>query len=413
MKKNIHSLIYPILLFAGFSIALPPFFKSLSLVLLLLVLLVNRVVNKNQTYFSKILNFKNPVLYLAVFYFLYCIGMFYTADLKAGFDDLMIKLPLLLLPIAICFLPQNTITKHRLWKLFLAFLIGLLVMQVYCLTKALFNAFADDVFCMKEILYINLAKKYHPTYLSMFTSFSLLFLYRMPSKYMAKSSKKAMILKLAIMLLLSLFNVLLNSRIGIIAMFLAFVVILLNEVAIRKKIVNALAYLCVSVVFVISFVYVNEISNRFSSAVEEVQKPEEKDGKVLASGHLRGFIFGNVVELIKRNPIFGAGTGDVRSEMEDFYLEKGVKFSSYLNPHNQFIQTVVAIGLIGGLCFIVMLFVFSLPFWNKEGLIFLFSIGMLCVYMMTESIIERQQGVHFVAFYLVWLSAFKGIKKEM
>lgn len=413
MKKNIHNLIYPILLFAGFSIALPPFFKSLSLVLLLLVLLVNRVVNKNQTYFSKILNFKNPVLYLAVFYFLYCIGMFYTTDLKEGFRDLNIKLPLILLPIVACLLPKRIITKKRLWNLFLAFALGLVVMQVYCLTKALFNAFADDVFCVKEILYINLAKKYHPTYLSMFTSFSLLFLYRMPSKYMAKSSKKAMILKLAIMLLLSLFNVLLNSRIGIIAMFLAFVVILLNEVAIRKKIVNALAYLCVSVVFVISFVYVNEISNRFSSAVEEVQKPEEKDGKVLASGHLRGFIFGNVVELIERNPIFGAGTGDVRSEMEDFYLEKGVKFSSYLNPHNQFIQTVVAIGLIGGLCFIVMLFVFSLPFWNKNGLIFLFSIGMLCVYMMTESIIERQQGVHFVAFYLMWLSAFKGIKKEM
>jgi O-antigen ligase len=99
--------------------------------------------------------------------------------------------------------------------------------------------------------------------------------------------------------------------------------------------------------------------------------------------------------------------------MQEFYLEKGVNFKTYLNPHNQFIQTAVAIGVVGLIFFIVMLLSFSLSFWNKNGLLFLFSIGMLCVYMMTESIIERQQGVHFVAFYLMWLSAFKGMKKEM
>ena len=174
MKEIIQKSIYPLLLFAGFSIGLMPFFKTLSLVLLLFVLVLNRIVNKNQTYFSQILNYKNPIIYLAVFYLLYCIGMLYTSDVKAGFDDLMIKLPLLLLPIAVCFLPKRTITKSRLWKLFLAFVIGLLVMQVYTLIMAFSNAITVEGFNVKKILYVNLSGKYHPTYLSMFTSFALL-----------------------------------------------------------------------------------------------------------------------------------------------------------------------------------------------------------------------------------------------
>jgi O-antigen ligase len=413
MKKNIHNLIYPILLFAGFSIALPPFFKSLSLVLLLLVLLLNRVVNKNQTYFSKILNFKNPVLYLAVFYFLYCIGMFYTTDLKEGFRDLNIKLPLILLPIVACLLPKRIITKKRLWNLFLAFALGLIVLQVYLLVIAFSNAFSTDVFDVKQLFYTKLAGKYHSTYLSLFTSFALVYSYLLPFKYIAKSTKKAFTIKFVFILWLSIYNVLLSSRIGIIAMFLAFVVIMFNELVIKRRLLNTLTYLFVCIVFVLSSFAVNNINKRFDNMAAKTQIEENKDKKLNDGVSQRSFIYKNAGELIERNLVFGAGTGDVRATVQEFYLEKGVNFKTYLNPHNQFIQTAVAIGVVGLIFFIVMLLSFSLSFWNKNGLLFLFSIGMLCVYMMTESIIERQQGVHFVAFYLMWLSAFKGMKKEM
>ena len=413
MKEIIYKSIYPILLFAGFSISLPPFFKSLSLFLLLLVLVINLFVNKNQTYFSNILNFKNPVLYLIGFYLLYCIGMFYSTDLKEGFRDLIIKLPLILLPIAVCLLPKRIITKKRLWRLFLAFALGLVVMQVYLLIMALSNAFSVEGFKVYKILYVNLAQKYHPTYLSLFTSFAFLFSYLLPLKYIVKSTKKAFSLKLIFMLWLSLYNVLLSSRIGIIAMFLAFIVIIFNEIAIRKRFINTLAYLFVSLFFVFCSFAVNNINKRFEDEVTNTQIKKNKDKKLNNGVSQRSFIYKNAGELIAKNLVFGAGTGDVNNVVQEFYLEKGVNFKTYLNPHNQFIQIAVAIGVVGLIFFILMLLLFSWSFWNKGGLIFLFSIGMLCVYMMTESIIERQQGVHFVAFYLMWLSAFKTIKKEV
>ena len=145
----------------------------------------------------------------------------------------------------------------------------------------------------------------------------------------------------------------------------------------------------------------------------KTQITKESGNKIVDSVSQRSFIYGNVGEMIKKSSVFGVGTGDVKKELEEFYKEKGVDFGRYLNPHNQFLQTSFAIGVLGLVCFVVMLFAFSLGFWNKDSLIYLFAIGMLCVYMMTESIIERQQGVHFVAFFLTWISSFKAIKREV
>jgi O-antigen ligase len=428
MKSFIHKSIYPILLFAGFSISLPPLFKTLSLFLLLLVLVLNLFVNKNQTYFSNILNFKNPVLYLIGFYLLYCIGMFYSTDLKEGFRDLIIKLPLILLPIAVCLLPKRIITKKRLWRLFFAFALGLVVMQVYLLIMALSNAFSVEGFKVYKILYVNLAQKYHPTYLSLFTSFAFLFSYLVPLNYILKSKKKALVIKTLVMTFFSVYNVLLSSRIGIIAMALGIVVVLFNELIFRKCLINTMIYFIVGVIYVASFLLIGSYDVRYVDIVNKTKIQNEKikrsQGLIVENfsdivqntakfDSQRSVVLKNIDDIILRAKFFGVGTGDVVNEMQDFYSDHDFNVKRYYNPHNQFIQIAVSIGVVGLIFFILMLLLFSLPFWNKEGLIFLFSIGMLCVYMMTESIIERQQGVHFVAFFLIWLSGFKTIKKEV
>ena len=428
MKEIIHKLIYPILLFAGFSISLPPFFKSLSLFLLLFVLAINLFVNKNQIYFFKNLNVKNPILYLAVFYLLYCIGMFYTTDLKEGFSDLIIKLPLILLPISMCLLPKRIITKKRLWQLFLAFALGLIVMQVYLLIMAFSNAFTAEGFKVYKILYVNLAQKYHPTYLSLFTSFAFLFSYLVPLNYILKSKKKALVIKTLVMTFFSVYNVLLSSRIGIIAMALGIVVVLFNELIFRKCLINTMIYFIVGVMYVASFLLIGSYDVRYVDIVNKTKIQNEKikrsQGLIVENfsdivqntakfDSQRSVVLKNIDDIILRAKFFGVGTGDVVNEMQDFYSDHDFNVKRYYNPHNQFIQIAVAIGIVGLIFFLLMFLSFSWSFWNKKSLIFLFSIGMLCVYMMTESIIERQQGVHFVAFYLMWLSAFKGIKKEV
>ncbi len=402
MKSFISNSIYPLFLFAAFCVVLPPLFKSLSLVLLLLVVLVNFLCNRNKECFNFNLSLKNPLLWLLVFYLLHCIGMFYTSDVNEGLKDLSIKLPLLLFPLAFFFIPKRLLTREKLWNVFSSFALGLLIMQIFSLGNGLVNAFAGEEFNIKEILYTRLGKKTHTTYFSLYTCFAFMMFYFMPFK-------KHFALRLIAMSWLAIFNVLLSSRIGILAMAFICVVILCNELFIKKQYVNVLRYLIVCAVFATSFFVVKEFNNRYANIVAKTQIETKKQTKIVDSVSQRSFIYSNVAEILKKSPVIGVGTGDVKGELEDFYSQKGVDFGRYLNAHNQFVQTAIALGTIGLICFLISLFMLSYNFWTKESLILLLSIAILCVFMMTESILERQQGVHFFAFYFVWLSVFAKI----
>lgn len=393
MKNLIYKSIYPVILFSAFCITLSPAFKSLSLILLLLVLLINKLVNKNKTYFSQMLNLKNPLLWLVLLYLLHCIGMIYSTDLNYGFVDLLIKLPFLLLPIAAALVPKRIVTKKNLWNMFLSFAIGLIFTQLYCLTGAILWGFNDGVLDIREILYTKLAIGYHPTYLSLYTCFAFMMFYQMPWK-------KSHALKLILMSWLAIFNVLLSSRIGILAMVLICAVILFKEVFFEKRYIKALSYLTVCLVFALSFLVVQEFNNRYANIVAKTKISENKERKITDSVSQRSFIYTNIVEMIMKEPILGVGTGDVKTELEKFYNEKQVDFGLYLNAHNQFFQIAIAIGIVGLICFLIMLFMLSLDFWNKDKLIYLLSIAVLVLIMMTESVFERQQGVHFLPFIL-------------
>jgi O-antigen ligase len=105
------------------------------------------------------------------------------------------------------------------------------------------------------------------------------------------------------------------------------------------------------------------------------------------------------VETIQENP-FGVGTGNV-----DYYSTK--KLHAYkqfelakeeLNPHNQYLQIGVELGVFG---IILLIFIFlSLVVCgiiNKE--LILFSIGsIMIVNALFESILQKSSGIFFFTF---------------
>ncbi len=57
----------------------------------------------------------------------------------------------------------------------------------------------------------------------------------------------------------------------------------------------------------------------------------------------------SALDLVKSNPIFGTGTGDVKDELVKMYNSKGFVeiFNLRLNAHNQFLQSFAALGIFG------------------------------------------------------------------
>jgi O-antigen ligase len=111
-------------------------------------------------------------------------------------------------------------------------------------------------------------------------------------------------------------------------------------------------------------------------------------------------------QLIRENPILGTGL-NARNILAEEYRKGGytVDAELRLNAHNQYLETQMTLGLPGTLILLWMLFnplIFRRQTW-KPVLIIPFML-IICVSMITESILVRQWGIMFyVMFYCLLL----------
>ncbi len=409
-------LIFPALIFCGFCIALPSFFKSLSIMLLALTLLASGELFRCKYPVKLMLNPRNPLFWLVLLYVLYCIGMLWSSNTAYGLMDLQIKLPMLLIPLFLCFVPQKYLSRKRLWIYASAFIIGLIIVLCSCLVQGLTKAFSGEYFQSKYLFYTRLANNYHATYLSLFACAAILLSYKIPFHKRFKFGKtQSATIKAAFILFFDIFVILLSSRIAFITMFLLHLVILSDLLISGTKHAKSIFFAIFSILVVIATFNIKNHKQRYENLDDKMNiETADKPRKYSDSISQRAFIYSNIHELLLQSPIIGFGSGDTRDVLENFYKEKNVSFERYLNAHNQFLQTSVALGLLGLICIAAVFVCFTLQLWNRRFYVLLAGIAIIALFMMTESVLERQAGVHFCSFAFCWVYALscKGNKKE-
>jgi O-antigen ligase len=111
---------------------------------------------------------------------------------------------------------------------------------------------------------------------------------------------------------------------------------------------------------------------------------------------------------ISKSPIFGYGSGDSKDVMFEGYKslnydDLGTRF----NCHNQYFETMISTGLVG---LLILLGWFLLAFkmgWESQNYVLCIFLAIIALNVLTESMLERQQGTYFVAFFgslLTWRS---------
>jgi hypothetical protein len=127
------------------------------------------------------------------------------------------------------------------------------------------------------------------------------------------------------------------------------------------------------------------------------------------SGHsvtMRWEYWKTAVHIIRENPIFGVGTGDVPAAFREQYIKDGSMLTERwrLRAHNQYLSLAVAFGLPGMLFFIVgLIYVLRNRLKNQDTLFLAFWL-IAVVSMLTEDTLETQAGVTFFAlFYCLFL----------
>ena len=111
--------------------------------------------------------------------------------------------------------------------------------------------------------------------------------------------------------------------------------------------------------------------------------------------------WGASVELIKRSPIIGNGSGSEIPLLKEVYFERQM-YSSYLkslNAHNQFLSFLINSGIIGLLVYLGTLF---WGFWKaikRRDLMLLSFMILVTAVSFSEDLLDVNKGIFFYAFF--------------
>ncbi len=108
-------------------------------------------------------------------------------------------------------------------------------------------------------------------------------------------------------------------------------------------------------------------------------------------------------ELIRENPVFGVGAGDIRHVMHEKYEKEipDIRNHEKKMPHNQFVSVFLGTGVLGGILFVVFCL---LPlFWKKNHRepLFLSFVLIVLFSFLVENTIENALGVALTLFFLL------------
>ena len=335
-----------------------------------------------------------PLLFFA-FYGIHLLALIYTSNWTEGIQKIETKLPLLVFPLILFSFP---LTTRKFSDLTLkSFVGGCLLASFYCTSMAWIKYLETGENWMH---YKNLGSflGFHPTYFSIYISFALfivLFFLAKKGKTMKFKQKAANVFLTSWFFL---FILLLSSRMTILATSLTLGITFLVWMYSKQKLLQGII---ISLVAIIGLFFLGKnlpgLKIRTKVTVERVEKQNKNQGV----SDPRVNLWKAAWKVIKKNPFLGTGTGDAQDELVKVYeIENYEKeLSGNFNAHNQFLQTTVALGIVGGL---VLLFYLLYPFWEglrKEDYLYLMFLSLVILSFLTESFLQTQRGTLFFGFF--------------
>ncbi len=341
---------------------------------------------------------------LMIFYLLHCISMLYSDNHIYGFRDLETKMGLLLFSLASIFIPRTKGETAWFSKVFIASA-GLAIIVCFVHSFTLFLESRD----LKVFFYDSFSFLMHPTYFTMLLNIAFLLLLFSSRPQTLSLPFKIVHHKIYFLILAAV--VLTSSRAGLVIFFItssAYLIYLYGSDT--RKVLKQLFIFTIALALLFGGVVLSNPESRFGILMNEalgrsrasVNIDESKVDVNPLSHRLQ--LWQTAWHLIKKYPL-GTGNGDIQDVLVQEYDRTGFIKASEVryNPHNQYLQTWLAIGIPG---VISLLFVF---FGNalkprRAPIIYFFLAGVVALNGLFESVLEVQRGVLLFSFILLFFS---------
>ena len=335
---------------------------------------------------------------LMLFYILLGIGALWSENSDAAGFDMEVKMSLFIFPLLGSFI---FLSKKELELIFYAFLLGLVLSVISNFSLAFFAYLETSA--IDAFFYINLSKGIHPSYLSFYVVLgivlSLIGLFQSHAGSLSRYGWGVLLI------VLFGYNILLLSKIGIIAATVFVLFYIIRRMVKEKKYAQGFIVLAaIGMAFYVSYQKSPYVRLRVNEVLIGL---ESKDGKINnGTTGIRVKIWKEALHLIAEQPVFGYGTGDVKDELMIRYKAKGISsaYENRFNAHNQFLQTGIALGLLGLLIFLALLLLPLISGVKTNNAYIVGFMVLSLIYMFPESVLENQAGTIFFGLFYTLLN---------
>lgn len=384
---------YILLFLLAFTIPIGWQVATKIVVLLIVVMVIRCVAEKGRGLPLNRHSNKKLYLFFATTYIMYAISMLYTSNVSDGWQNMEKKLSFIIFPFFFFVSDMTYLSSKRIKALFYAFLSGLLLFIVSNMLWAIYDFIVLDApirrFLGWEITKINYI---HHTYIAMYACFGIIYSFVELFDNHLKSKGKIAFL-LSTLVLSTLFVILVESRAGILCMFLLFACLFAWLFFVKKKrMITMCVGTALAVLLVIFFLLFPSGLNRIIKTQQDLVDTEHKED-------IRITLLKAGLSVAKENCMFGVGVGDRCDVLIKYYEDNNLECGD-LNSHNQFVDTTISIGMLGLLLllgyFVVPIVLFAInKRWDVVMLLFLFSIAFNAVF---EAVFETQTGILYFNF---------------
>lgn len=341
---------------------------------------------------------QNPVIALfIVFYLMYVIGVLYSTNASAAGSSLERKFTLFVLPLVVG-TSLHSIGSKVIDRILISFTVSCLL---YSLISIGYGSYMWAT--QKTSLYLigeeltywgGLQSIYFGIYVALVAAILMNFLLT------RQLSVKSQSIILGLIGYFFIVMILLSARMGTIAF--GFIIVVGGFYYARQR--NSLKWffiagIALAIVGSVLIFKIDYLRDRVMSIVDTkfYFDPEENNANGLT---LRLVKWQCSLEGWSTSPIIGVGTGDTQDVLQECYKAKnfwGAVFE--FNSHNQFLQTALALGAIGLLVLSASFIYPAILSFRQRHYLYLGFLVIVALSFLTESVLERMQGVVFVAFF--------------
>jgi len=344
--------------------------------------------------------FSKPVLMLAAIYLLGLAAILYSPDKTEGINVATRQLAILIVPVLFA-LNGLDLEKYKM---------DLIIIFGCTCTLTILYLYADAVYTIYHLklpfsslftgsfINHNFSRpiQIHATYLSLYTTFSLLaFLYVILKN---KNVKQRWIYIVAA-IILSAGMLQLSSRAVFIAFLLVFNCIfpffLFRG---RSRLFFFIAATLISAVTLTIIFSTDSFKERY---ISELKTDLTENNKIIEDAEPRLTRWAAILELIKSSPVIGYGTGSEKELLKEKFFEKKL-FTSYLhefNAHNEYLSFLIKTGLIGLALFIYVLYIGFKTAVQRRDILFLNFMVLIVTVGVSENFLDVNKGIFFFSFF--------------